>query len=189
MDVDPYIDPATGLLLNRLGITNADQLRRAEANLSQAALSELGLRIVPGLYDLEHLRAFHRAIFEDIYPWAGEIRTVGIAKTAPFCLPQHIETYSADVFGSLAKEKFLRGLIRGRFVDRLTHYLADVNAIHPFREGNGRTQRAFFRQLAKEAGWSLNWSTLNQADNVQASAASLRGDNRLLRELLDSVVQ
>jgi cell filamentation protein, protein adenylyltransferase len=62
------------------------------------------------------------------------------------------------VFGQLAAEKHLRGLIRESFVDRVTHYFAEINAIHPFREGNGRTQRAFFAQLSQEAGWHLRWA-------------------------------
>jgi cell filamentation protein len=113
---------------------------------------------------------------------------VGIAKSDPFCLPQHIETYSAEVFGALAKERYLRGLSRDGFVARLTHYFAEVNAIHPFREGNGRTQRAFFRQLSREAGWPVDWSDLDPDRNVEASTTSLRGNNTLLHELLDLMV-
>jgi len=63
----------------------------------------------------------------------------------------HIEAYSAEVFGALARERYLRGLPRDSFLDRLAHYFAEVNAIHPFREGNGRVQRAFFHQLSREA--------------------------------------
>ncbi|GGQ12402.1 hypothetical protein GCM10010140_48340 [Streptosporangium pseudovulgare] len=113
---------------------------------------------------------------------------VGIAKTDPFCLPQHIEAYSADLFGALRKERHLRRLNREEFVDRLTHYYAEVNAIHPFREGNGRTQRAFFRQLSREAGWSVDWSGLDPEANTRASMTSLRGDNSPLRDLLDALV-
>lgn len=74
------------------------------------------------------------------------------------------------------------------FVGRLTHYFSEVNAIHPFREGNGRTQRAFFRQLSREAGWRLDWSNLDPKNDEDASVASLRGDNRPLHELLDALV-
>ncbi|MEV6256949.1 Fic family protein [Nocardia sp. NPDC051911] len=189
MTADPYIDPESGVLRNRLGIVDAEQLRRAEADLSLAALADLGTRILPGSYDLDHLRAFHREIFGDIFSWAGEIRVVGIAKSDPFCLPQHIEPYSADVFGGLAKERYLRGCSRAEFVERLTHYFAEVNAIHPFREGNGRTQRAFFRQLCHEAGWVIDWSSLDRDDNIRASHASLRGDNDPLRDLLDCLLR
>jgi cell filamentation protein len=186
--VDPYVDAATGVLRNRLGIADPLRLREVEAGLTLAALADLGMRTVPGGYDLDHLQSFHREIFGDIYPWAGEIRVVGIAKSDPFCLPQHIEAYSAEAFGALAKERHLRGLSREAFLDRLTHYFAEVNAIHPFREGNGRAQRAFFRQLGSEAGWPIDWSDVDPKENARASMASLRGDNGPLRDLLGSAV-
>lgn len=188
MSVDPYLDPASGVLRNWLGITDPRQLSRAEADLTLVALAELDIRTLPGSYDLAHLQAFHREIFGHVYPWAGEIRVVGIARSEPFCLPQHIEAYSAEVFGALAKERHLRGLSRDAFLDRLTHHLAEVNAIHPFREGNGRAQRAFFRQLSREAGWLVDWSGLDPGENDAASKASLRGDTDPLRRLLDGLV-
>lgn len=187
MTLDPYVDPESGVLRNRLGISDFERLREAEAGLTLAALADLGTRTLPGGYDLAHLRLFHREVFGDLYPWAGEIRVVGIAKSDPFCLPQHIETYSSDLFAALAKERHLRSLPRDEFLDRLTHYYAEVNAIHPFREGNGRAQRAFFHQLGREAGWPIDWSDLHPERNVAASMASLRGDNGLLRALLDAV--
>jgi cell filamentation protein len=186
--VDPYLDADNGVLRNRLGITDPRLPREAEAGLSLAALADLGTRTLPGAYDFDHLRSFHREIFGDIYPWAGEIREVGIVKSDPFCLPRNIEEYSAGVFTALAKERCLRGLPRVVFVDRMTHYFAEVNAIHPFRDGNGRAQRAFFRQLSREAGWPIDWSQLDPDENARASMASLRGDNDPLRDLLDSVV-
>lgn len=188
MTTDPYADPRTGVLRNRLGIADHERLSAVEADLSVAALADLGTRILPGEYDLDHLRSFHREIFGDVYPWAGEIRVVAIAKADLFCLPQHIESYAAEAFAGLAQEQHLRGLARTRFVDRLTHYYAEVNAIHPFREGNGRTQRAFFFQLSREAGWPIDWSTLDAAANLHASVTSLRGTAGALRDLLDSLV-
>lgn len=188
MTADPYADPRTGVLRNRLGITDAARLREAEAGLTIVALADLGTRILPGSYDLEHLRMFHREIFADIYDWAGEVRSVGIARTNPFCLPQHIQTYAAEVFGELAKERHLRGLDRTSFVARLSHYFAEVNALHPFREGNGRSQRAFFRQLARQAGWPIDWSGLDPVANERASMAAMRGNNIPLHDLLDHLV-
>lgn len=175
--IDPYSDPATGTLRNRLGITDPETLRVVEWDISVAVIIRLKQHPLAGGYDLPHLCRFHREIFGSLYPWAGETRTVTIAKTDLFCLPQHIEPYAAQVFGQLTGEKLLRGLPRATFIDRLTHYFAEVNAIHPFREGNGRTQRAFFHQLAQAAGWPIDWSRLETETNTQASIASLRGDN------------
>lgn len=189
MTVDPYSEPDTGVLRNRLGISDPQLLRQVEADLSFAALVDLDMRVLPGAYDLPHLQAFHREIFGDLYPWAAEIRVVGISRTDPFCLPQHIETYATEVFDGLAKERFLRSLTRGAFLDRVTHYLAEVNALHPFREGNGRTQRAFFRQLSRDAGWPIDWSGLDLEANVNASMAALRGDTAALHRLLDRLVR
>ena len=185
---DPYTEPATGLLQNRLGITDRAALKAAESDISFAVMSRLLARPLPGNYDLRHLQAFHRAIFDSVYPWAGEIRTVAIAKTDLFCLPQHIRPYADSVFTDLNAEKHLRGMPREEFVDRLTHFYAEVNAIHPFREGNGRTQRAFFGQLSRDAGWPLHWGGLDRDENVAASVASLRGDNGPLRGMLNRLV-
>jgi cell filamentation protein len=135
--MDPYLDPLSGVLRNLLGITDAGELARAEAALSASRLVDLEQRRLPGRYDLDHLRAFHRHILGDVYEWAGELRTVSIAKGSVFCLPQHLVSYAHDVFGRLAAADRLRGLNREQFIGKATEFLADVNAMHPFREGNG----------------------------------------------------
>ncbi len=92
------------------------------------------------------------------------------------------------MFGRLAEADFLRGLDRDRFGDGLTEFLADLNALHPFREGNGRTQRAFCAQLARHADHRLRWSAMDPAENVVASRAALRGDNAPLRALIERLL-
>jgi cell filamentation protein len=146
---DPYLDPASGVLRNVLGITDAQELSQVEAALTASRLVDLERHRLPGRYDLTHLRAFHRYIFGDVYDWAGQLRTVSIAKGGEvFCLPQYLESYATDVFGRLAATDRLRGLPRERFISQLAELLGDVNALHPFREGNGRTQRAFLSQAS-----------------------------------------
>jgi cell filamentation protein len=188
--IDPYLD-ADGVLVNRLGITSAAALSRAEADLSFAAMLRLSVRPLPGSYDLHHLREFHRQIFGALYPWAGELRTVDLARTSQdmFCRWRFIESYAAGVFGALAAENLLAGLSRPHFVRRLAHFHGEINAIHPFREGNGRAQRAFLGQLAREAGWRVAWSELDAAENDTASAASLQGDLEPLVTMLDGMVR
>ncbi|HZM81304.1 MAG TPA: Fic family protein [Candidatus Limnocylindrales bacterium] len=176
MTLDRYVDPTTGVLLNRLGITDAEKLRQVVADISAARLDELAARPLRGLYDLTHLRAFHKRIFGDVYPWAGQIRTVQIFKDTGFCLPQNIESYAATEFAKLARENYLRGLARDEFTKRLAYYHAEVNEIHPFREGNGRAQRAFLWQLASEAGYDLDWTAVEAEDNINAAMAAHKGD-------------
>ena len=188
MPDDPYVDPVTGVLRNKLRLDSAEELADAEREITHAALILIRESPVRSTYDLPHLCAIHKRIFGDIYEWAGQIRTVAIAKGSPFCLPQHIESSSADIFRALRGENFLQGLERGPFVDRLTFYVGEVNAVHPFREGNGRTQRAFFEQLARDAGFTLNWQHLGAARNIEASSAIMRGDTEPMRKMLDTLV-
>ena len=95
---------------------------------------------------------------------------------------------AADIFRALHGESCLRGLRRDVFGERLTYYLGEVNAVHPFREGNGRAQRAFFWQLADDAGFVLDWQHLHADRNITASAAIMRGEPALMRKMLDELV-
>ena len=189
MPEDPYSDPVTGVLYNKLGLGTAAGLEAAEREITHAALILLDESPVSPSYDLPHLQEIHKRIFGDIYEWAGQIRTVAIAKGAMFCLPQYIDSSAAVIFGELHDEDCLRGLRRDAFVGRLAHYLGEVNALHPFREGNGRAQRAFFGQLARDAGFTLAWQHLDPARNVEASAAIMRGDPEPMREMLDALTR
>ncbi|MCE0764943.1 Fic family protein [Pseudonocardia kujensis] len=115
---------------------------------------------------------------------------MAIAKEDLFCLPQHIESFAEDIFGKLARrDDYLRGLGRPEFLDKLTELLADLNALHPFREGNGRAQRAFLAQLARAAGHPLHWEAMDPNINITASQAAHRGDAEPLRQMLEQLVQ
>jgi cell filamentation protein len=184
---DPYVYPGTDVLRNNLGIRDAAGLARVEADLTNWNGLCLAAEPIPGDFDLAHLRAFHRFLFRDLYDWAGELRTVSLAKADLFCMPEHIESYGAEIFGTLADERHLRGLNLERFVDRLAHHFANANALHPFREGNGRAQRAFFAQLAAEAGYRLDWQLVDPQRNIDASAAAMQGNEKPLRELLSEI--
>ncbi len=134
---DPYVYPGTDLLRNLAGLQDASVLARREAQVTTLRLAQLTALRLEGAYDLPHLQRFHHFIFQDIYAWAGALRNVPIAKPGGmFALPEYIESYLTDVLRHLADERHLRGLARDRFADRLTHYYAEINAVHPFREGN-----------------------------------------------------
>jgi cell filamentation protein len=188
MTWDPYLDLQSGVLRNRLGITDAKQLRQVEAELTASRIYDVIRDAIPGRYDLTHLRAFHRHIFQDLYDWAGELRTVSIGRGRLFSLPQHLEADADELFSWLARSEHLRGRDRDTFVDDLTELFADLNALHPFRDGNGRTQRAFLGQLAVDAGHPIHWAAMDPAENVAASKAAHEGDTDALRTLLDRLV-
>lgn len=187
MTDDPYVYPGTTVLRNALDIRNPEQLRQVEADLTRMRIARLAAAPLAGSFGLAHLRAFHRVLFEGVYEWAGELRSVPLAKSDLFCLPQHIESYAGEVFRRLAGERRLAGLDGEAFVDRLAHYLGEVNALHPFREGNGRAQRAFIGQLAGVAGYALDWTQVDPERNISASIAAMRGDERALRDLIAGI--
>lgn len=189
MSDDPYVYPDTDVLRNLRGIRDGEELGEFEARLTFLRGLQLASSPIAGEYDLTHLQALHRYLFTGLYEWAGELRTVVLAKTDLFCLPEHIESYGAEIFDKLAEESHLRGLDRELFIDRLAHYLGDVNALHPFRDGNGRAQRAFFAQLAADAGYRLDWQLVDQQANIDASVAAMQGDEVPMRKLLGGVTK
>lgn len=189
MSDDPYLDPDSNVLVNLLGLTDAEALQIVETDLAFVRAEQLERHPLSGEYDVAHLQAFHRHLFGDVYPWAGDFRTVNIARSASFGDWRHIRTYLDRVLADLTAEHYLVGLDRADFVRRLAHYFGEVNAAHPFREGNGRTQRGFFRQLARDAGWNLRWSKVTAEGNAAASEASLMGDNEPLESLLNLALE
>jgi cell filamentation protein len=187
---DPYVYPGTDVLCNLLDLHDAAELAEREAALSAIRIAQLERRFIPGDFDLAHLQATHRYIFGDIYSWAGELRTVRIAKGGDlFALPEHVGPYLTTLFADLAHEDRLHGLGREQFLERLTHYYAEINAVHPFREGNGRTQRAFLGQVAKAAGHPIAWVQLDAERNILAAQKSHHGDNSLLHEMLGDLFE
>lgn len=126
---------------------------------------------IQGNFDLNHLQKIHRFIFEDIYSWADELRCVNIAKGNQFCLCQHLEIYAADLFNKLKAENYLIGS-NENIAHRLAYYLSEINVLHPFREGNGRTQRLFIEYLAENAGYRVDFSNVSAREMIVASANS-----------------
>lgn len=173
---DPYLDPTTGTLRNRVGAVTDAELAHAEADLGSARLEQLLAHPVRPTGDLDEFQAIHRQLFQDVYDWAGRIRTVDIRKNAgraEFFLPCSVID-RAGVFAAeeLRKDNMLRGPSRDEFIERLAVHYDAFNYIHPFREGNGRTQRAFWNRVARDAGWRLNWLQVSGDANDRASRAA-----------------
>ncbi len=171
---DPYVYPGTSVLRNRLGITDPDFLDKQE----RALVVLRSRRDVPrGNFDLKHLRAIHRHLFQDIYDWAGELRTVEISKgRQQFQFRKFIETGMADVHDRLVRARVLKGRSAEDFATEAAVILGDINYVHPFREGNGRTQLQYLKQLAEQAGHRLDLTRIEGLDWIAASVASHAGD-------------
>ena len=186
---DVYCIPGTAVLKNKAGITGQNMLDEYEGDFTAIRLLELTQNPIQGSFDLAHLCKIHSYLFQDVYEWAGEVRSVDIIRgDSRFCNIRQIQSYSHTIFSARAAEKYLVNLEPAVFANRLAHYLSEVNAIHPFREGNGRVQRLFVSQLAEHAGYSLDYSALDQAELYPVMQASFLGDERPLAELILKII-
>lgn len=172
---DPYIDPLTGLLRNKLGISDPVAFDRAERRLVSQRYSE---GLPRGAFDLAHLRAIHRHLFQDIFDWAGELRTIEIAKGGDDFQPaRFLEVGMRNIHDRLKTQNFLKGLERDGFAQAAGPIMGDLNYAHPFREGNGRAQLAYLKLLAANAGHKLDLRRIKSADWIAASRAAHRGEH------------
>ena len=181
---DPYCYPNSRVLKNKLGIKNFDELYNEERNLANLRSRELFESPIKCKFNLAHLQEIHRYLFQDIYDWAGEIRTVDIAKGNLFCRCFAIESEADRIVTELKHEKYLKNLNVADFARRLAYYFSEINALHPFREGNGRAQREFVRQLAYQNGYFLSFTGISQDEMITASVAGFKLDYTQMENLI-----
>ena len=185
---DSYTYPGSDVLKNRIGLRDRAALDAFEADATAIRLLELTECPIPGNFDLSHLKAIHRHLFQDVYDWAGALRTVDISKgDSRFGNCGMIESCLTRQLGKIPGEHFLTDLPPDQFISRLAHYMGEINAAHPFREGNGRVQRACCAQLAERAGYYIDFSQVGRDEMYAAMIASFRGDNVPLTTLLARV--
>lgn len=184
-----YCYPNSDVLINKLNIHDSDKLREAERKLTMLRLMDLLEKPVTGKFDFEHLRNIHKYIFQDIYSWAGKIRTVDIAKSNMFCKVQFIEMQASELFRKLQNDDYLKRLPKEKFVEKAAYYFSEINALHPFREGNGRTQRELIRQLAYESGYILHFAVISEKEMVEASIDSFICDYKKMKTLFTKITE
>ena len=178
-----YCYKDTDILINKLNITNDEDLFNAERELVSLRTYELNEKPLKGNFDFKYLKDIHKYLFQDVYRWAGDIRNCNIAKQDLFCLTEHIESFSANVFNKLKKEKYFVDYDNETTLDKLVELFADINALHPFREGNGRSQRIFIESLAKINGINLDLTNVSKMNMIVASHESINGDYKKLKNM------
>lgn len=183
---DPYCYPGSSVLRNVPGLKTQTDLDRFEAIATGRRFQE---PMPTGRWSVRHYRAIHHHIFQDVYPWAGRLRTVRIAKgDSMFCYPERINAELHRIFARLRQVDVLRHRNPTDFAAGAAHLLADLNAIHAFRDGNGRAQLAFITLLAAQAGHELELERLDPPAFLSAMIASFHGDEAPLQTYLAELI-
>lgn len=184
---DPYLYKGINVLRNKLEIHESHRLLQAELELTplRAATIELGQSNI----GLPHLCAIHATLFQDLFDWAGKLRELDIVKDdTPFCHFAYIEREGNILMQQLEDEAYLVGLADDELSKRLAHYYCEINLLHPFRYGSGRAQRIFFEQLLTHAGYTIDWSKVEQPHWIAANEAAAFGDEQPLSEVFKILV-
>lgn len=190
VDRDPYVDASTGVMRNLLGITTNEELELAEARVASVAITKImaTTHLAPGDLTYDFFLSLHQQIFGAIYDWAGQLRTVEVSKgTTSFARAQYVEANLRALFQQLAAANDSMVDSKDELVATLAYYYGELNVLHPFREGNGRTIRTFLSLLAGCHGCYIAWDQMNPAENIQASIASYNGDDTPMRALLERI--
>jgi cell filamentation protein len=186
---DPYI-LKNGVLRNKLSITDDIKLEKKEKELTVLRLLDIKEKGPQGPFDFGRLKATHHYLFQDIYEWAGQPRTITISKGHSQFTPNYlIQHHTENLFSRLEKDNFLKDLKPKEFIEKVTEFFAHLNQIHPFREGNGRTQRIFTEALAEQAGYNIAFDISTKERMIDISIKShegnLSGMQRFFKEAID----
>ena len=178
---DPYIDPASGILRNIPKLTRQADLERFERTVFMGVFGDAQALIhAAPAFNLDLWREVHRLCFSDIYDWAGHLRTVRIEKGATmFAFPECIEGQAARLFYDVNRAGDAR---------TLTDLFGELNIIHPFREGNGRTQRMIFAGAFHRIGLDFRYELLQAPPLINALIAAYHGQPAPLRDLFDGIL-
>lgn len=184
---DPYCFDNTNVLINKLNITDDANLEQAEQDITLAT-REL-INFTPPPYDFNHLKDIHRIIFSPIYQWAGEVRTIDISKDdTRFCNANRIEPEAAKIFANLDNQNYFVDLSKELLIKHLAILYDDINVLHPFREGNGRTQRVFFEHIMLNCGYGVDWLQVTKDEWLKANQRAYYGHHSLLEQIFERVI-
>lgn len=188
---DPYIDKTTGILKNKIGAKTQAALDKTEAEITYVIIATLtvGSSVNSLTFDSQLLCDIHQEIFGDIYRWAGKLRTHDIRKQSEyFCHAKFIRQELARIDAELAAEDTKQYRDVSIFVRHIAYFYGEYNAIHPFREGNGRALRTFLRLYALKFGYDIDWSRMNPDENIRASKESVKRNLKPLEVMLGRLI-
>lgn len=179
----------TTCLINKLNIKDENMLAEIEGKITFAKSSALEKEPINGSFDFEHYKSIHKYLFEDLYDWAGEIRTVNLSKKGTqFADTNEIERFAESCFKRLADNNYFQNMSFNDFIDNIVDFYCVTNMLHPFREGNGRVQRLFIAQLIRFNGYDINFNDIDSDELMIATIQSANGITDQLKEIFAHLI-
>lgn len=176
-------------LINKFGITDEKRLALLESKISFAKATELITNYTGGNFDFSHYKSIHKYLFNELYTWAGEIRTVNISKKGTsFVDVNEIESVADACFKRLKDKNYFQNQPFNDFIDDIVDFYCATNMLHPFREGNGRTQRVFITQLIQFNGYSINFDKIDTDELMMATIQSANGITDNLKRIFENAI-
>ena len=182
---------ADDIIQNKLGITDDIKLQAAEEKIISEKAAILINETWPTEPNMNYFKHIHKILFEDMYDFAGQFRSVDIIRrdgVTPFAYAQFIPNESERIFRELKIKKYLQALDEETFIAEITNLSMDLNALHPFREGNGRTIRLYLILLAYHAGYLLDYSKASSEEIIHADKRAFEGDEKEILTLYKKIV-
>lgn len=182
--------PGTTVLVNRFQIQDQKQLSLIEQKLVTGLAAKLEKDTVFENVDFNYYKALHKSLFGDLYQWAGTVRKITISKKGTvFCRAEEIERIGRELFARLKRQNYLTGLDDDTFIEELTELYDDLNMLHPFREGNGRTLRLFISLLVRNTGRRIYFDHCDIDLLTIATIYAAQGSKDLLRQFFSEIVK
>ncbi|MGL1891625.1 MAG: Fic family protein [Spirochaetaceae bacterium] len=182
-DEDPYCYKNTDVLINKLDIKSNKILEKIEEEITILAADEIEFLAPP--YNLEYWINIHKSLFEDLYSWAGEFRSLNITKgSTVFCNPLYIDNELIRIFNNLECNNYFMSLSYTELIPQLAELYIELNVIHPFREGNGRSQRILFDHIIINCGYKMDWSQISKNIWLEANISGVELNYKPMIEIV-----
>lgn len=190
MSADPYSQD--GVLKNKFGEKDPRKLEILEKRSTIRGWIKLQNELIatPNLkLDASLIKKIHKNLFDDVYDWAGEYRTVNIVKgKTMFANALYVPATLEDLVTKLNRDITSKSITSNNVGEKLAYYYGELNMIHPFREGNGRTQRIFIEKVADKLGYSLQLEKVDSKKLLEVTIESVNGTGRPLKKVFEEVI-
>ncbi|MDE5649127.1 MAG: Fic family protein [Oscillospiraceae bacterium] len=182
--------PGSTVLVNKFGLTDQNKLDIVERQIVLLKGAEIERNAVFENVDFNYYKSIHKHLFEDIYDWAGTVRTINISKKGTvFSKHDNIEEIGQLKFKRLVGLSYLNNMDEITFFNELTELYNELNMLHPFREGNGRTLRLFITLLVRNTGRDISFADCDNDLLMIATIKAAQGDLSLLKSIFESIVK